>query len=88
MLQQAHRTPDREMRLSDQVRDILRRLHYSYRTEKAYLEWIRRFILFHGKRHPREMGEPEVAAFLTSLAVRRQVSASTQNQALIEPASA
>lgn len=69
-------------RLSDQVRDALRRKHYSYRTEKTYLHWIRRFIYFHGKRHPREMAESEIAEFLTHLAVERQVSASTQNQAL------
>lgn len=69
-------------RLSDKVRDALRRKHYSYRTEKTYLHWIRRFIYFHGKRHPRDMAEPEVAAFLTHLAVDRRVSASTQNQAL------
>ncbi len=69
-------------RLLDQVRDATRRLHYSIRTEEAYVSWIRRFILFHGKRHPLEMGEPEVVAFLTHLAVRRDVAASTQNQAL------
>lgn len=69
-------------RLSDQVRDALRRKHYSYRTEKTYLHWVRRFIYFHQKRHPRDMAEPEVAAFLTHLAVERRVSASTQNQAL------
>lgn len=74
--------PRREARLFDQVRDCLRRRHYSYRTEQAYLYWIRHFILFHGKRHPREMAEQEVAAFLTHLAVERRVSASTQNQAL------
>jgi integron integrase len=68
--------------LSDQVRDTLRRKHYSYRTEQAYLYWIRHFIFFHNKRHPREMAEREVAAFLTHLAVKRRVSASTQNQAL------
>jgi integron integrase len=72
----------REPRLLDQVRNSLRRLHYSYRTEQAYLQWVRRFIYFHEKRHPRGMGEPEVAAFLTHLAVDRRVSASTQNQAL------
>lgn len=72
----------REPRLLDQIRDALRRRHYSYRTEKAYLQWARRFILFHDKRHPQEMGEPEVAAFLTHLAVNRRISASTQNQAL------
>ena len=69
-------------RLSDQVRDAIRRKHYSYRTEKTYLHWIRRFIYFHKKRHPREMAEAEVAEFLTHLAVERRVSASTQNQAL------
>lgn len=68
-------------RLMDQMRDAIRRAHYSLRTEKSYLHWVRRYILFHGKRHPREMGAVEVTAFLTSLAVDRQVSASTQNQA-------
>lgn len=72
----------REPRLLDQVRNALRRLHYSYRTEQAYIQWTRRFIFFHQKRHPREMGEAQVAAFLTHLAVDRRVSASTQNQAL------
>jgi integron integrase len=56
--------------------------HYSYRTEEAYAGWIKRFILFHGKRHPAEMGPPEITRFLTALAVERHVSASTQNQAL------
>jgi site-specific recombinase XerD len=56
--------------------------HYSRRTEKAYVHWIRRFIFFHGKRHPAEMGAAEVTAFLTSLAVQDKVAASTQNQAL------
>ncbi|MDY6957348.1 MAG: phage integrase N-terminal SAM-like domain-containing protein [Pseudomonadota bacterium] len=55
--------------------------HYSYRTEQAYLDWARRYILFHGKRHPAEMSAVEVGAFLTYLAIDRQVSASTQNQA-------
>ena len=67
--------------LLDQVRDAARALHYSIRTEEAYVSWARRFILFHGKRHPREMGEAEVGAFLTHLAVDRDVAASTQNQA-------
>ncbi|MEO7724974.1 MAG: integron integrase [Chthoniobacterales bacterium] len=66
----------------DQVRTILRTRHYSLRTEEAYLGWIRRFILFHGKRHPREMGAAEVAAFLNYLAQERSVAAATQNQAL------
>ena len=70
------------VRLLDQVRMAVRRRHYSYRTEQCYIHWIRRYILFHGKRHPAEMGEPEVAAFLSDLAVARRVSAATQNQAL------
>lgn len=69
-------------RLLDQVRDRIRVMHYSLRTEQAYLQWIKRYILFHGKRHPVEMGKEEVEAFLTSLAVERHVSASTQGQAL------
>ena len=64
-----------------QVRQKIRRLNYSYSTEKAYSSWIRRFILFHEKRHPREMGEVEIESFLTHLAVQRKVSPSTQNQA-------
>jgi integron integrase len=75
-------TISREPRLLEQVRYAIKRLHYSYRTEQSYAYWIRFFILFHGKRHPREMGETEVAAFLTHLAVERRVAASTQNQAL------
>jgi integron integrase len=69
-------------RLLDQVRDAIRRRHYSMRTEEAYTHWIRRFILFHGKRHPMDMAAPEVEAFLTYLAVAGNVAASTQNQAL------
>lgn len=69
-------------KLLEVVRDKLRALHYSKRTEEAYLDWIRRYVLFHNKRHPREMGGPEVEAFLTHLAVNRDVAASTQNQAL------
>ncbi len=72
----------REPKLLDRVRDALRVRHMSLRTEKAYLHWIRRYILFHGKRHPKEMGETEINAFLTHLAVEGQVSASTQTQAL------
>jgi len=71
-----------EVRLLDRVREAVRTRHYSRRTEEAYVHWIRRFIVFHEKRHPREMGAPEVSAFLTWLAVERRVSASTQNQAL------
>ena len=69
-------------RLLDQVHDAIRARHYSRRTERAYAGWIRRFVLFHGKRHPAEMGEPEVTVFLSHLATHRRVSASTQNQAL------
>jgi integrase len=69
-------------KLLEEVRDLIRTLHYSYRTEEAYLNWIRQYILFHGKRHPTEMGAAEVSAFLTHLSVKRQVAASTQNQAL------
>ena len=69
-------------KLLDQVRDTARTLHYSIRTEEAYGAWVRKFILFHDKRHPAEMGEVEVGAFLTHLAVDRDVAASTQNQAL------
>jgi len=64
------------------ARDTLRLKHYSIRTEVAYLGWIKRYILFHGKRHPQEMAEPEVEAFLNHLAVKGNVAASTQNQAL------
>jgi integron integrase len=69
-------------RLFDRIRDRLRFKHYSIRTEHTYLHWIRRFVLFHGKRHPRELGGPEVEAFLTDLAVSRNVTAATQNLAL------
>ncbi len=69
-------------KLLDQVRDAIRLKHYSYRTEETYVQWIRRFILFHSKRHPAEMGTPEIEAFLTHLAIAGQVTASTQNQAL------
>jgi integron integrase len=69
-------------KLLDQVRDRLRVKHYSIRTKTQYVQWIKRFVLFHGKRHPRELGGPEVEAFLTHLAVEGNVAASTQNQAL------
>jgi integron integrase len=68
--------------LLDQVREQIRTLHYSIRTEDAYVLWAKQFILFHGKRHPLDMGEAEVGEFLTYLAVERNVAASTQNQAL------
>ena len=69
-------------RLLDQVRAAIRLRHYSRRTEESYVGWIRRFIVFHGKRHPLEMGPPQVAGFLTHLAEGANVAASTQNQAL------
>lgn len=76
----------RSTRLLDQLRERIRCLHYSLSTEKAYLHWVRFFILWHGRggvmRHPRDMGAPEVEAFLTMLATERHVSASTHNQAL------
>ena len=70
-----------EPRLLDRVREALRVRHYSLRTEVAYVDWVRRFVLFHGKRHPREMGVPEIESFLSHLALDRKVSGSTQNQA-------
>ena len=66
----------------ERVRTAIRVRHYRRRTEKTYLFWARRFILFHGKRHPAKMGEREVGAFLSHLAVNENVAASTQNQAL------
>jgi integron integrase len=72
----------RPPRLLDQVRTAVRTRHYSRRTEKTYVGWIRRYILFHGKRHPAEMGAPELTRYLSSLAVDGNVAASTQNQAL------
>jgi len=76
------RAPAPEPRLLERLLLALRARRYSRRTEEAYALWVRRFILFHGKRHPRELGAGEVTAFVTSLAVDRQVSAATQNQAL------
>jgi hypothetical protein len=86
-------SPPREVRTSSlpvaqkpkllaQVREALRTRHYSLRTEKMYVHWIKRFIFFHHKRHPLEMGEAEIGQFLSSLARESHVSASTQNQAL------
>lgn len=69
-------------KLLEQVRQAIRTRHYSDRTEKAYVHWIKRFIFFHNKRHPAEMGETEIGRFLSSLATDLRVSASTQNQAL------
>jgi len=68
-------------RLLDLLRQAIRVRHYSIRTEETYVDWVRRFILFHGKRHPRELGVQEVTAFLTYLAVERSVAPATQNQA-------
>jgi site-specific recombinase XerD len=69
-------------KLLDQVRDAIRLKHYSYRTEETYVQWIVRYILFHNKRHPKEMGVPEIEEFLTHLAVEGNFAAATQNQAL------
>lgn len=69
-------------RLLDRMRRVLRTGHYSYRTEQAYVHWVRRFIRFHGLRHPRDLGKGHVEAFLTHLAVDRHVAPSTQNLAL------
>lgn len=69
-------------KLLDEVRNTLRVHHYAMKTEKSYVQWIKRFILFHKKRRPKDMGKLEVEAFLTWLAVKRQVAPSTQNQAL------
>lgn len=72
----------REPKLLDRVHIAIRARHYSWRTEKAYIGWIKRFIVFHGKRHPETLGEAEITTFLSALATRDRVSASTQNQAL------
>lgn len=69
-------------KLIDRLRQELRARHYSRRTEQAYVLWVKRFFFFHGVRHPNEMVEPEINAFLTHLAVKEHVTASTQNQAL------
>ncbi|NJM87312.1 MAG: integron integrase [Hydrococcus sp. RU_2_2] len=69
-------------KLLEQVSDVIRLKHYSYKTEKSYINWIKRYILFHNKRHPRDMGGEEIEVFLTHLAVEENVAASTQNQAL------
>ena len=74
--------PSGKPKLLDQVRHEIRVRHMALSTERLYVNWIRRFILFHHKRHPAEMGQAEVSAFLTHLAVDGQVAASTQNQAL------
>jgi hypothetical protein len=68
--------------LFEVARERIRTRHLAFRTEQAYLQWMRRYVKFHGRRHPRDMGRPEVEAFLTHLAVKSRVGASTQNQAL------
>ena len=73
---------NKKPRLLDQVGNVIRVKHYSIRTEQSYVQWIRRYILFHNKKHPKDMGEKEINAFLKHLAVNRNVSASTQTQAL------
>ena len=70
------------MKLLDQVRDVIRKKHYSIRTEQAYVSWIRQYILFHKKRHPNDMGEKEISQYLSYLASDQRVASSTQNQAL------
>ncbi len=72
----------RPPKLLDQVRAAIRRLNYSRRTEEAYVHWIKRYIYFHGKRHPNDLGEAEATAFLSYLASERKVAAATQGQAL------
>ncbi len=69
-------------KLLEQVRDVLRIKHYSYRTEQTYVDWIKRYVIFHKKRHPKDMGAPEIETFLVYLAQERHVADSTQNQAL------
>jgi len=73
-------SPAGKPKLLEQARRLLRLRHYSLRTEEAYLAWMKRFILFHGKRHPRELDERDISAFLSGLAVEGKVAASTQNQ--------
>ena len=74
--------PAQKPKLLDRLSEALRSRHYSRRTEQSYAHWVKRFIFFHNKRHPAEMGEPEINAYLTHLEVKEKVSASTQNQAL------
>ena len=69
-------------RLIDQIRNVIRFKHYSIRTEQSYIDWIKRYIFFHNKKHPRDLGETHINAFLTHLAINRNVASSTQNQAL------
>ena len=62
------------MKLLDQVRHVIRKKHYSIRTEQAYLQWIKRFVLFHNKRHPKDMGEKEISQYISYLATDRQIA--------------
>ena len=80
--QPAPARPPQQPKLLDRLREALRSRHYSRRTEQCYCHWVKRFIFYHHVRHPADMGEPEINAFLTHLAVKEKVSASTQNQAL------
>ena len=73
--------PKPAKKLLDQVRDIIRMKHYSPKTEKTYVGWIKRYILYHDKKHPKEMGVREIEAYLSYLATERKVAAATQNQA-------
>ena len=73
---------NKSKKLLDQVRDAIRTKQYSYRTEQTYVQWIKRYIMFHKKAHPKEMGAEEIKAYISYLANERSVSASTQNQAL------
>ncbi len=75
-------TQKTKKKLLEQVRDTLRRKQYAYKTEQNYIYWIKQYIFYHNKRHPKEMGEQEINAFLSYLATERKVAASTQNQAL------
>ena len=75
--------PDKPLRLMERVRRKLRELRYSRRTEEAYVHWIRRYVVYHGRRHPNEMAEEEIRECLSALAVEEGVAAATQNQALI-----
>ncbi len=73
--------PNPKLKLLDQVSEVMRFKHYSIRTETTYRDWIKRFIFFHGKKHPRDMGALEVGQFLSDLATTRRVASSKQNQA-------
>ncbi len=81
MEESGHMAVSKQPMLLEVVRQRIRLKHYSHRTEKSYVHWIRRYVRFHNRRHPRDLGKVEIEAFLTQLAVDRKVSASTQNQA-------